>query len=218
MTRKRKETTDQMFQFNRKKEVRISNEQMEHLIAEQEIRHKQMEENLKREQKNMYQSWIAHMEELLQVQQKKQENVSNAVEDLLDEWSERNELAEEYKEQLENREECTKQFLSLVQLLLLQNRLLQNEIEKIYSQNDTGLQAWKQQAELLEQQTQNAMSQCQIQLFGAEGQAVDGACHQVLEAIDTDDPTKHSRIAKVHEPGILYQGNVLKKATVTAYK
>lgn len=218
MTRKRKETTDQMFQFNRKKEVRISNEQMEHLIAEQEIRHKQMEENLKREQKNMYQSWIAHMEELLQVQQKKQENVSNAVEDLLDEWSERNELAEEYKEQLENREECTKQFLSLVQLLLLQNRLLQNEIEKMYSQNDTGLQAWKQQAELLEQQTQNAMSQCQIQLFGAEGQAVDGACHQVLEAIDTDDPTKHSRIAKVHEPGILYQGNVLKKATVTAYK
>lgn len=218
MTRKRKETTDQMFQFNRKKEVRISNEQMEHLIAEQEIRHKQMEENLKREQKNMYQSWIAHMEELLQVQQKKQENVSNAVEDLLDEWSERNELAEEYKEQLENREECTKQFLSLVQLLLLQNRLLQNEIEKMYSQNDTGLQAWKQQAELLEQQTQNAMSQCQIQLFGAEGQAVDGACHQVLEAIDTDDPTKHSRIAKVHEPGILYQGNVIKKATVTAYK
>lgn len=207
-----------MFQFNRKKEVRISNEQMEHLIAEQEIRHKQMEENLKREQKNMYQSWIAHMEELLQVQQKKQENVSNAVEDLLDEWSERNELAEEYKEQLENREECTKQFLSLVQLLLLQNRLLQNEIEKMYSQNDTGLQAWKQQAELLEQQTQNAMSQCQIQLFGAEGQAVDGACHQVLEAIDTDDPTKHSRIAKVHEPGILYQGNVIKKATVTAYK
>lgn len=218
MTRKRKETTDQMFQFNRKKEVRISNEQMEHLIAEQEIRHKQMEENLKREQKNMYQSWIAHMEELLQVQQKKQENVSNAVEDLLDEWSERNELAEEYKEQLENREECTKQFLSLVQLLLLQNRLLQNEIERMYSQNDTGLQAWKQQAELLEQQTRNAMSQCQIQLFGAEGQAVDGACHQVLEAIDTDDPTKHSRIAKVHEPGILYQGNVLKKATVTAYK
>lgn len=218
MTRKRKETTDQMFQFNRKKEVRISNEQMEHLIAEQEIRHKQMEENLKREQKNMYQSWIAHMEELLQVQQKKQENVSNAVEDLLDEWGERNELAEEYKEQLENREECTKQFLSLVQLLLLQNRLLQNEIEKMYSQNDTGLQAWKQQAELLEQQTQNAMSQCQIQLFGAEGQAVDGACHQVLEAIDTDDPTKHSRIAKVHEPGILYQGNVIKKATVTAYK
>lgn len=207
-----------MFQFNRKKEVRISNEQMEHLIAEQEIRHKQMEENLKREQKNMYQSWIAHMEELLQVQQKKQENVSNAVEDLLDEWSERNELAEEYKEQLENREECTKQFLSLVQLLLLQNRLLQNEIERMYSQNDTGLQAWKQQAELLEQQTRNAMSQCQIQLFGAEGQAVDGACHQVLEAIDTDDPTKHSRIAKVHEPGILYQGNVLKKATVTAYK
>ena len=218
MTRKRKETTDQMFQFNRKKEVRISNEQMEHLIAEQEIRHKQMEENLKREQKNMYQSWIAHMEELLQVQQKKQENVSNAVEDLLDEWSERNELAEEYKEQLENREECTKQFLSLVQLLLLQNRLLQNEIERMYSQNDTGLQAWKQQAELLEQQTRNAMSQCQIQLFGAEGQAVDGACHQVLEAIDTDDPTKHSRIAKVHEPGILYQGNVIKKATVTAYK
>lgn len=207
-----------MFQFNRKKEVCISNEQMEHLIAEQEIRHKQMEENIKREQKNMYQSWIAHMEELLQVQQKKQENVSNAVEDLLDEWSERNELAEEYKEQLENREECTKQFLSLVQLLLLQNRLLQNEIEKMYSQNDTGLQAWKQQAELLEQQTQNAMSQCQIQLFGAEGQAVDGACHQVLEAIDTDDPTKHSRIAKVHEPGILYQGNVIKKATVTAYK
>lgn len=218
MTRKRKETTDQMFQFNRKKEVRISNEQMEHLIAEQEIRHKQMEENLKREQKNMYQSWISHMEELLQVQQKKQENVSNAVEDLLDEWSERNELAEEYKEQLENREECTKQFLSLVQLLLLQNRLLQNEIERMYSQNDTGLQAWKQQAELLEQQTRNAMSQCQIQLFGAEGQAVDGACHQVLEAIDTDDPTKHSRIAKVHEPGILYQGNVIKKATVTAYK
>ena len=207
-----------MFQFNRKKEVRISNEQMEHLIAEQEIRHKQMEENLKREQKNMYQSWIAHMEELLQVQQKKQENVSNAVEDLLDEWSERNELAEEYKEQLEYREECTKQFLSLVQLLLLQNRLLQNEIERMYSQNDTGLQAWKQQAELLEQQTRNAMSQCQIQLFGAEGQAVDGACHQVLEAIDTDDPTKHSRIAKVHEPGILYQGNVIKKATVTAYK
>ena len=207
-----------MFQFNRKKEVRISNEQMEHLIAEQEIRHKQMEENLKREQKNMYQSWISHMEELLQVQQKKQENVSNAVEDLLDEWSERNELAEEYKEQLENREECTKQFLSLVQLLLLQNRLLQNEIERMYSQNDTGLQAWKQQAELLEQQTRNAMSQCQIQLFGAEGQAVDGACHQVLEAIDTDDPTKHSRIAKVHEPGILYQGNVIKKATVTAYK
>lgn len=207
-----------MFQFNKKKEVHIAIEQMNQLIAGQEKCYKRMIQNLENEQKNMYQSWSAHMEELLQIQQKKQENVSNAVEDLLDEWSERNELAEEYKERLKVSEERTQHFLSLVQLLLLQNRLLQNEIEKMYSKNDTEQNAWKQQAELFEQQRWKAMSECQLQLFGEEGQQIDGSYHQVLEAIDINDPTQHSRIAKVHEPGILYQGNVIKKAIVTAYK
>lgn len=214
----RKEDTNQMFQFNKKKEVHIADEQIKQLVSEQETQHKKMVQNLERGQKEMYQSWSAHMEELLQIQQKKQDNVSNAVEDLLDEWSERNQLAEEYKEQLAAGEQRTQQFLSLVQLLLLQNRLLQNEIEKMYSRNDAGQNAWKQQTELFEQQTWKALSECQIQLFGEEDQLIDGSCHQVLEAIDTDDPTKHSRIAKVHEQGILYQGNVIKKATVTAYK
>lgn len=62
------------------------------------------------------------------------------------------------------------------------------------------------------------MSECQIQLFGEENEFVDGSYHQVLEAVDTDEPNKHSRIAKVHESGILYKGKIIKKATVTAYK
>ena len=42
--------------------------------------------------------------------------------------------------------------------------------------------------------------------------------HQVLEALDTDEAKNRSKIAKIHEPGMLYQGKIIKKATITAYK
>ena len=62
------------------------------------------------------------------------------------------------------------------------------------------------------------MAQCQLQLFGTEGDLIDGSYHQVLEALDTDEAKNRSKIAKIHEPGMLYQGKIIKKATITAYK
>lgn len=207
-----------MFHFNRKKEVQISEEQSKQFMEAQEAHYKKMAESLKTEQEEMYQRLSSHVEELLQTQQKKQENLTDAVEDLLDEWDEGNQLAEEYKEQLKKEKQQNQQVLSLVQVLIVQNQLLQKEIQKIYEKDSEHQNAWKQQLELLEQQTQKAMSECELQLFGEEGQLVDGAYHQVLEAVDTNESEKHARIAKIHEPGVLYQGKIIKKATVTAYK
>ncbi len=207
-----------MFHFNRQKEVRISKEQCEQFLSEQEALYKKITENLKTEQKEMYAHWSFHMEELLQTHQKKQDNVTDAVEDLLDEWSDRNQIAEEYKEQLMEEKQHNQHFLSLIQLLLVQNQLLQKEVIKIYAKDYQQQEAWKQQLELFEQQTQKAMAQCQLQLFGTEGDLIDGSYHQVLEALDTDEAKNRSKIAKIHEPGMLYQGKIIKKATITAYK
>ena len=206
-----------MFCFNRKKEVRISEEQWEQFLSDQESIYIKATENLKNEQKEMYTHWSSHIEELLQIHQKKQDNVTDAVEDLLDEWNDHNQIAEEYKKQLMEEKEHNQQFLSLIHLLITQNQLLQKEITK-YTKENQQQEAWKQQLELFEQQTQKVMAQCQLQLFGSFGDLVDGSYHQVLEALDTDDATMHSRIAKIHESGILYQGKIIKKATITAYK
>lgn len=207
-----------MFHFNRKKEVQISEEQSKQFMDVQEAHYKKLEESMKIEQEEMYRRLSSRMEELIQTQQKKQENLTDAVEDLLDEWEEGNQLVEEYKEQLTKEKQQSQQFLSLVQVLVAQNQLLQKEIQKIYEKDSEQQNAWKQQLELFEQQKQKAMSECELQLFGEEGQLVDGSYHQVLEAVDTNETEKHARIAKIHEPGILYQGKIIKKATVTAYK
>lgn len=207
-----------MFHFNRKKEVQISEEQSKQFMDVQEAHYKKLEESMKIEQEEMYRRLSSRMEELIQTQQKKQENLTDAVEDLLDEWEEGNQLVEEYKEQLTKEKQQSQQFLSLVQVLVAQNQLLQKEIQKIYEKDSEQQNAWKQQLELFKQQKQKAMSECELQLFGEEGQLVDGSYHQVLEAVDTNETEKHARIAKIHEPGILYQGKIIKKATVTAYK
>lgn len=207
-----------MFHFNKRKEVMISKDQLEKLKEEQEIYYQKLAQDLKSKQKEMYESWSSHLEELLQNQQKKQNNLSDAVEDLLDEWNERNQLAEEYQEQLSTEKQRSQQFLSLIQLLFVQNQLLQTEISKTYNDNSETSHAWKQQLDLFRQQIQNSMLQCELQWIGEEGELVDGSCHQVLDVIETTDPEQHSHIAKIHERGLMYRGDVIKKATVTAYK
>ena len=72
-----------MFHFNRQKEVRISKEQCEQFLSEQEALYKKITENLKTEQKEMYAHWSFHMEELLQTHQKKQDTAIHTIKFIL---------------------------------------------------------------------------------------------------------------------------------------
>ena len=59
---------------------------------------------------------------------------------------------------------------------------------------------------------------CAIEETGTEGEHVDYRIHEVIRALDAEEEGTAGTVAKVHSRGMVYEGRVVAKAKVEAYK
>lgn len=148
----------------------------------------------------------------MQKNQKDIKRLSQTVEDFLDELQEEQERVQEEKECQRETSEREGKLLELVQLYQEQMELLEQWIYK------DGSASWRRQYDLLKGRIETEKSICSIESVGSAGEYVDYRLHEVVEAVGADTDGQEGTVAQVYCQGMLYHGQVMKKAKVQAYK
>ncbi len=159
------------------------------------------------------------MNEMMEKNQKAVRRLSDTVEDFLDTLQDQD---EEQRQSQQKQRAAEEREHRLVELL----RLYQDQIE-LFEQWLTGqnqecseelLEAWKQQYAMLKGKIAAESRLCAIETIGMVGEMVDYRLHEVLEAVEPDIKEQEGSIARVCSHGMIYQGNVVQKARVVAYR
>lgn len=143
---------------------------------------------------------------------------SDSFEDFLEEQSRVEELEAQLEEE---RKQSQKKLLRLAGLAMEKNDQLfqlKGQLSGSAELSQEAKEGWSRQFEMMEQMSQKSMSECQLSVFGQEGEAVDYDLVEVLHVVDTEDVEKKGRIYKVNSQGYMFEGKVLKKAVVEAYR
>ena len=162
----------------------------------------------------------AHFDETMEKSQKMIRRLSDTVEDFLDTYQEENEALRRYMEAAaENIKKQEQKLLGLIGLYQEHIELVEEWIAEHMPAGSEGAQeAWRQQHQILKEKLVTEGRFCMIDSIGMPGEVVDYRLHEVIEAIDADKEEQGGKVAKIFRQGMIYQGNVIKKARVQAYK
>lgn len=133
-----------------------------------------------------------------------------SVEDLLEEWNERNAAEEDLRARLR---ECADKEQHLLELFEAYQEQL-GSLKRFAGGRD---EAWAAQIAMMENSLEHYRQMCGITLIGECGAEVDYDLYEVIEAVDTAIPEQDRKIADVYRTGYLYQGKVRRKAQVAVY-
>lgn len=134
-----------------------------------------------------------------------------ALEDLLDEWSEKKSDEQEIRERFHAYEQQETRLLQLFETF--QEHF--SSLKRFAGSKDP---AWSAQIALMEQTLDQHRRLCGISVIQECGVAVNYDLHEIVEAIDTDDPNLDQKIADIYRLGYIYKGTVKKKAQAAAYR
>ena len=152
----------------------------------------------------------------------KQNRHDMALEDMLDIWDEKSAEVDEAitvlkgswqketKEQLEAAKSQEQNLLALIEAYQLQ----MDQFWHLLGDDET----WGRQLELIRQKLEVRERQAGICIVGREGEAVDLKAHEVLDVVPTTEESLSATVAAVYESGLLYKGEVCRKAKVSAYR
>ena len=129
-----------------------------------------------------------------------------AIEEMLEEWEE---LRGSRKELSLMALECKE----LVLLSAIQYEQLRALLTTAGEDNPFGRQIALSMKKMLE-----ALQDKGIYLTGKTGEPVDYGLHEVIDTTDAQRPELHGMVARVYECGVLYKGQIIRKARVSAYK
>ncbi len=149
---------------------------------------------------------------------KQMKRQSEAVEDLMDEWQEKETAAEDYRRRLQEKQKREEMFLRLIcdwqkQWAMLEERVCREPMADVTKQ-----EAWQKQFRLLKEQTAVQEKLCGIEEVGAEGERIDYRIHEIIRALETEKEDAGGTVARVHRRGLMYEGKIIAKAEVDAYK
>lgn len=133
-----------------------------------------------------------------------------AIEDLLEEWEEKQSDESEVKEQFQIFKKERGYFLDLFASYQEQFWNLKRFAE---GKDET----WAAQIALMEKNLERYRQLCGITVIGDYGARVDYDMHEVIETVETKDPALDKTVADIYSCGYIYKGNVKKKARVAAY-
>ena len=132
------------------------------------------------------------------------------LDDFLDQLQEDKEADDELKELQEKSSEREKK---LCQLISIYSEQL-HTIEEFLSDKE----GWHEQFRMMSQKRKQVGSLAQIQEIGTVGEPFNYRLHDIIKTEETDQETVDGIISRVYAPGLLYQGQVIKKAQVCVYK
>ncbi len=134
-----------------------------------------------------------------------------AIEDLLDEWSERHSdetyVKDKIKELTQNENHLLKLFEAYQEQFWNFKRFAEMKDE-----------AWASQISVMEQNLEHYRLLCGIKVINEIGIHVDYDFHEVIEAIETADIQQDKLVANIYRCGYIYKGKVIKKAQIAAYR
>ncbi len=161
----------------------------------------------------------AHLNVGIEKNQKAIRSLADTVEDFLDTLQEADESQRELRQIQESAGKREQSLLELVGLYQQQMELFEQWIAgQEHEMGDAGKEAWQQQLSMLEGKIAAQSRFCAIEMTGFAGEAVDYRLHEVLQAAEPEREEQRGTVAKVHSQGMIYQGTVIRKARVTAYR
>ena len=163
-------------------------------------------------------SRLQTMEAVVENLNKQAKRQSEAIEDLLDELQEKEKTAMEYRNSLREKQEREEALLSLIEDWQQQMQMLEERICSGPMEDAARREAWQKQLGLLKEQLAVKEKLCAIEETGMEGEHVDYRIHEVIRALDAEGEGTAGTVAKVHSRGMVYEGRVVSKAKVEAYK
>ena len=133
-----------------------------------------------------------------------------AIEDLLEEWEEKQSEDTELKEQFRTYKKENRCFLDLFEAYQEQFW----NLKRFAGEKD---ETWASQIALMEGNLERYRQLCGIAIIGECGVQVDYDMHEVIETVGTEDPALDKKIADIYSCGYIYKGQVKRKARVAAY-
>lgn len=181
-----------------------------------------VEEALKRQSRELVrqqEEQSTHLNGGIEKNQKALRSLADTVEDFLDTLQEADEAQRQSRQRQESAGKREQGLLELVGLYQQQMELFEQWITgQEHKTGDAGKEAWLQQFSMLKGKIAAQSKLCAIEMTGFAGEMVDYRLHEVLQAVEPENKEQEGTIAKVHSQGMLYQGTVLRKARVTAYR
>lgn len=162
---------------------------------------------------------VRQLNDMMEKNQKAVRGLSDTVEDFLDTLQEENAERERLGQEYAKAKEREKGLLRLLELYQEQTELFEQWLSAQNQENsDAALEAWKQQQVILKGKLAAESRLCAIERTGLAGELVDYRIHEVLQAVGPDTKEQEGTVAKVYSQGMLYQGAVIRKARVAAYR
>ncbi len=162
---------------------------------------------------------VRQLNDMMEKNQKAVRGLSDTVEDFLDTLQEENEERQRLGEEYARAKEREQGLLRLLGLYQEQAELFEQWLSAQNQENgDAALEAWKQQQVILKGKLAAESRLCAVERTGLAGELVDYRIHEVLQAVEPDTKEQEGTVAKVHSQGMLYQGAVIRKARVAAYR
>lgn len=155
----------------------------------------------------------------LEKNQKAVRGLSGTVEDFLDTLQDENEKHQYLQQEFAKAKEREQSLLGLLGLYQEQTELFEQWIAaRNQESSEAALEAWRQQQVILKGKIVAESRLCAIESTGLAGELVDYRIHEVLQALEPDTKEQAGTVAKVYSHGMLYQGSVIRKARVAAYR
>lgn len=134
-----------------------------------------------------------------------------ALEDCLDALEEQQEEQRQSRKQIRKLEAEQEKLLKL--LAVYQEQLW--GMKRYAGQNAP---EWLSQLELVEKTAESSRLSCGVAWIDAAEVPVDYELHDVIEARTVSEEAMDKRVAEIYSPGLIFQGNVIRKARVAAYR
>ena len=162
---------------------------------------------------------VRQLNDMMEKNQKAVRGLSDTVEDFLDTLQEENAERERLGQEYAKAKEREQGLLRLLELYQEQTELFEQWLSAQNQENsEAALEAWKQQQVILKGKLAAESRLCAIERTGLAGELVDYRIHEVLQAVGPDTKEQEGTVAKVYSQGMLYQGTVIRKARVAAYR
>lgn len=143
---------------------------------------------------------------------------SEAVEDLIDELQGKDAAIVDYGERLQEKQKREEALVLLICDLQRQLSMLEERVCQEPMADEARREAWQKQFGLMREQLAVREKLCAVEEAGAEGEHVDYRIHEVIRVLDTDEESRAGTVARVHSRGLVYEGKVIMKAEVDAFK
>ena len=159
------------------------------------------------------------LNDMMEKNQKAVRGLSDTVEDFLDTLQEENEERQHLQQEYAKAEGREQNLLRLLGLYQEQTQLFEQWISAQNQQSsEEALAAWKQQQVILKGKIAAESRLCALETTGQAGEPVDYRIHEVLQAVEPAAEEQAGTVAQVYSQGMIYQGSVLRKARVAAYR